>query len=145
MEQGNLRNVKGHVLDFGVVGSFGECNLEEGVHGWVSNNPVQGLQNVPFHLSEHLVIVERAAHRLQLPNGGHAVLLVAILGGNEEGSTADKLVVTLVDDAAGAVAVEKVDSKEEGLGQQLESGVSFDQEVEEVGAHEPLDLCLDVD
>jgi hypothetical protein len=52
--------------------------------------------------------------------------------------------VAFVDDAAGAVAVEQVDSKEEGLRQQLEGGMSFDQEVEEVGAHEPLDLCLDV-
>ena len=110
----------------------------------MADHPVQGLQNVPFHLSEHLVIVERAAHRLQLPYGGYAVLLVTVLGGNEQGCAANELVVTLVDNAAGAVAVEEVDRQEEGLGQQLEGSVGFNQEVEEVGAHEPLDLGLDV-
>ena len=52
--------------------------------------------------------------------------------------------MALVYDTAGAVAVEEIDGKEECLGKELESGVSFDQEVKEVGAHEPLDLCLNV-
>ena len=45
----------------------------------------------------------------------------------------------------GAVAVEKVDSQEQSLRQQLEGSVSFNQEVKEAGTHEPLDLGLDVD
>jgi hypothetical protein len=132
------------VLDFSIIGGCGKSNLEESIYGRVSDNPVQSLQNVPFHLGEHFVIVKRAAHRFQLPNGGYAVLFVAILGSNEKRSTSDELVMALVYDTAGAVAVEEINGKEECLGQELESGVSFDQEVEEVGTHEPLDLCLNV-
>ena len=144
MEQGNLCNIQGHVLDFGVVWSFCKSDLEKGVDGGVSNCPVQGLQNVPLHLGEHLIIVERTTHRLQFPNRRYPIFLVAVLSGNEEGSAANELVVAFVDNTAGAVAVKKVDGKEKGLGQQLESGVSFNQKVEEVGTHKPLDLCLDV-
>jgi hypothetical protein len=53
--------------------------------------------------------------------------------------------MTLVNDAARAVAVEEVDSEEQCLREELEGGMGFDEEVEEVWAHEPLDLSLDVD
>jgi hypothetical protein len=99
---------------------------------------------MPFHLSEHLVVVKGAAHGLELSYGWDAILLVTIFGSDEQGSTADELVVALVDNTAGAISVEEVDSKEKGLGQELESGMCFDQEVKEVWTHEPLDLSLNV-
>jgi len=52
--------------------------------------------------------------------------------------------VTLVYDTAGAVAVEEVDGQVEGLGKQLEGVVGFEQEVQQVWAHEPLDLSLNL-
>jgi ABC-type Na+ transport system ATPase subunit NatA len=109
------------------------------------NNPVEGLQNVPLHLCEHLVVVQGATHGLQLSYSRYPVLLITVLGSNEEGGATDKLIVALVDDTAGAVAVEEVDSKKQSFRQQLEGGVSFNQEVKEVGTHEPLDLSLNVD
>jgi hypothetical protein len=51
----------------------------------------------------------------------------------------------LVDDSLRAVSVEEVDCEEEGLGQEGEGGVSLDEEVDEVGPHEPLDLALHID
>ena len=110
----------------------------------MTDDPVEGLQNMPLHLGEHLIVVERAAHGLELPYGGHTVFLVAVLGSNEKSSAANKLVVTLVDHATGAVAIEQVNGEEESLGQQLEGSVSFYQEVKKIGAHEPLDLGLNV-
>jgi len=115
MEKSDLGDVQGHMLDFGIVRRLGESNLEESVDSRVSNDPVEGLQNVPLHLSEHLVIVKGAAHGLQFSYSRYSVLLVAILGGDEQSSTADELVMALVDDATGAVTVEEVDSEEKSL------------------------------
>ena len=53
--------------------------------------------------------------------------------------------MALVDDTARAVPVEEVDGQEEGLGEELERSVGLDEEVNEVGSHEPLDFLLDVD
>jgi hypothetical protein len=99
---------------------------------------------VPLHLGEHLVVVQRAAHGFEFSYSRYTVFLVPVLSSNEKGSTSDELVVALVHDTAGAVAVEKVDSEKQSLRQQLEGGVSFDQKVKEVWAHEPLDLSLNV-
>lgn len=110
----------------------------------MTDDPVEGLKDMPFHLGKHLIIVERAAHGLQLPDCGHTFLAVTVFGSDQEGSAANELVVALVDNTAGAVAVEEVDSKEQGLWKELEGGVSLNEEVEEVGSHEPLDLGLNV-
>ena len=108
----------------------------------MANGPAEGIEDMPLHLREHLFVVERAAHGLELADEGDALLLVAILGSDQEGCAADQLIVALVDDAARAVPVEKVDSQEEGLRKELEGGVSLDQKVDEIGSHEPLDLLL---
>lgn len=145
MEQGDLRDVQSHVLDLRVVRSIQDGNLKEAVHGRVSNRPAQGLQDVPLHLNEHVIIIQGATHRLQLLDGGHAVLLVAILGRNEQSSTSDQLVVSLVDNTLRAVSVKQVDGQEQRRGKELEGSVGFDEEVQQVGAHEPLDLGLNID
>lgn len=99
---------------------------------------------MPLHLREHLVVIKRAAHGLELPYGRDTVFLVAILGSDEQSSTTNKLVVALVDDTARAVPIEKVYSEEQGLRQKLEGGMGFDEEVEKIWSHEPLDFGLDV-
>jgi hypothetical protein len=100
---------------------------------------------VPLHLGEHLLVVERAAHGLELSDERNTILLVSILGRDQERRTAHQLVVTLVDDTARAVSVEQVDSEEKGLGEELEGSVGLDEKVNEVWSHEPFDLLLDVD
>jgi hypothetical protein len=100
---------------------------------------------VPLHLGEHLIVIQRAAHGLEFPYSRHTIFLVAVLSSNEEGSTSDELVVALVDDTTGAVAIEKVDGKEQSLGEELKCSVSFYQEIKEIWAHKPLDLSLNVD
>lgn len=99
---------------------------------------------MPLHLGEHVIIVERAAHRLEFPNGRDTLLSVAIFGSDEESSATDELVVAFVDHAAGAVAVKEVDSKVKSLGKQLESVVGLQEEVEQIWSHEPLDLRLNL-
>jgi hypothetical protein len=112
VEESDLGDVQSHVLNLSIVRSFREGDLEERIDGGVTDDPVEDLQNVPLHLSEHLIAVHLAAHGLQLPNGRDTVLLVTVLGGNEQGYAANELVMALSDNTAGAVAVEKVDSEE---------------------------------
>ena len=145
VEQGDLRNVQSHVLYLGIIRGIQDGDLQEAIHGGVSDGPPQGLQDVPFHLDEHVVIVERATHGLQFLDCGHTVLLVPILGCDQECRTAYQLVMSLVHDPLGAIPVEQIDRQEQGRRQQLERGVGFDEEVKEVGTHEPLNLGLDID
>ena len=53
--------------------------------------------------------------------------------------------MSLIDDPLRAVSVKEIDRQEEGLGQEGEGSVSFNQEVKQVWAHVPLDFRLDVD
>lgn len=145
--EGHLGNVAGQVLELGVGvarGALEQGNLDPGVDGRVSHDPVEGVEDVPLHLGEHGGIVEATAHGGELADEGDLVLLVAVLGGNKQGRAADELVMTLVDDATRAVAVEQVDGEEERLGEQLKGGVGLDEKVDEVGTHEPLNLLLNV-
>lgn len=144
VEEGNLEDVQCKMLYFRVVGSIDDGDLKKAVDSRVSNGPSQRLQNVPLHLDEHVVIVQRAAHRLQLLDCGNTVLLVSVLGGDEECCTANELVMSLVHNTLRAVSVEEVDGQEESGRQELECGVRFDQEVKQIRAHEPLDLRLNV-
>lgn len=115
--QGDLADVPCHVLQLDVLlGSVGKGELKEAIHGGVSNNPVEGVEYVPLHLGEHLFVVEHGAHALELSDQRHPVLAVTILGGNEQGSTANELIVTLVDDTTGTVSVEEVHGEEHCLG-----------------------------
>src|ERR1700733_2099349 len=100
---------------------------------------------MPLHLGEHLLVVERAAHRLKLSDERNTIFIVSVLGRNQEGRTANQLIVTLVDDTARAVPVDEVDSEKEGLGEELEGSVGLDEKVNEIWSHKPLDLLLDVD
>ena len=142
---GNLSQVQGHVLNLCVVGRLIQGEFQPCVDGRMADGPTQGVEDVPLHLGEHLLVVERAAHGLQLTDKGDAVLLVTVLGGDQEGRAANQLVVALVDDTARAVPVEEVDGQEEGLGEELERSVGLDEEVNQVGSHEPLDFLLDID
>jgi hypothetical protein len=53
--------------------------------------------------------------------------------------------VSLVDHSLRTVSVEQVDSEEEGLGEKREGSMSFDQEVDQIRSHEPLNLLLNID
>jgi hypothetical protein len=99
---------------------------------------------VPFHLGEHVLIVEIAAHGLQLPDQGNTFLSVPILGCNEKSSTSNQLIVALVNHTSRAISIEEVDGEEEGLGEKLKGGMSFDQEVNQIRTHEPLDFLLNI-
>lgn len=103
------------MLEDWVVADLGHSEIEEARDGRVTNDPVDGLQHMPLHLSEHVIVVEGAAHGLELPNRGHALLLVTVLGGNEQRGASDQLIVALVDNTAGAVAIEEVYRQVQGL------------------------------
>jgi len=132
------------VLELRVEGDLCESKLLEAGNGRVTDDPVQCCENMPFHLGEHVVIVERAAHRLELADCRYTLLAVAVLGSNEQSRAADELVVALVDDALRAVTVEQVDGEVECLRQELEGVVGLKQEVKQIGAHEPLDFSLNL-
>jgi hypothetical protein len=52
--------------------------------------------------------------------------------------------MALVDHTARAVTVEQIHSEEESLWQQLEGSMGFDEKIQEIRAHEPLNLGLNV-
>ena len=111
----------------------------------MANVPFERVEDVHLHLREHAGVVQATAHVVELVDLRHAVLLVTVLGGNEESGTADKLVVLLVHNTLGAVAVQQVDGQEQGLGKQAEGGVGLDDKVNQVWAHKPLNLALHID
>lgn len=145
VEETDLQDVEGQMLDLGLVGGVHDGNLKEAIHSRVSDGPTQGLQDVPLHLDEHVIVIKRATHGLELLDCGHTVLLVAILGSDEKGCTSNQLIMSLVHHTLGAVSVQEVDCQEQRCGKKLEGCVCFDQEVQQVWAHEPLDLGLDID
>lgn len=145
MVQGNLANVCRHVFDLPAIPFLGRNQLGEEVDGGVSNVPVQSVENVHFHLREHAGIVKSAAHVVELIDLGDSILLVSILGGDQKGGATNELIVLLVNDTLGAVAIEKVDGEEERFGQERKGSVGLDKEIDKVRAHEPLDLALHVD
>lgn len=145
VEQGYLGEVSCHAFDLRIVIDLLENHLKKALDSRMPNNPVKGLQNMPLHLNKHILVVEIAAHRLELADGRNPVLLVPVLGSNEHGCTSNELVVALVHHPAGAVSVEEVDSEVERLGKEGEGGVCLDKEVQEIRTHEPLDFRLDID
>lgn len=108
-EHGNLGDVTSHVCDFRIVGDVDESKLQEAVNCWMPDGPVKSLQYMPLHLSEHFVVVERAAHEFELPYGGHVLLAISVFGSNQQGSTTNQLIVSFVHDTPGAIPVEEVD------------------------------------
>lgn len=94
--QGNLAKVGSHVLHLLVVLLLGNHELGEEVDSGVANGPFQGVEDVHLHLGEHAGIVQAAAHVVEFVNLRHTVLLVAVLGRDEESGTPDELVVLLI-------------------------------------------------
>jgi hypothetical protein len=96
-------------------------------------------------LCEHAGVIESAAHVVKFVNLGNAVLLVTILGSDEQCSASNQLVVLLVHNSLRAVSIEEVNREEESLGKEAEGGMGLDEEVDQVRSHEPLDLALHID
>ena len=81
----------------------------------MSNEPVNGLQNMPFHLSEHIVVIECAAHGLQFLDRGYPVLTISIFCCYEQRTASYQLVVLFIDNTARTIPIEEVDGQEKGL------------------------------
>lgn len=143
--EGDLADVRRHVADFAVVLLISPDDGLEEVDGGVANVPLQSVEDMHFHLREHACIVKAAAHVVELVDLWHTVLLVAILGSNQQCCTANELVMLLVDNPLRAVSVEEVDGQEQRFPQQRKGCMCLNQEVDEVWTHKPLDLTLHVD
>ena len=75
----------------------------------MSNEPVNGLQNMPFHLGEHIIVIECAAHGLELLNRGYSVLAISIFGRHEQRTASYQLVVLFIDNTARTIPIEEID------------------------------------
>ncbi len=133
------------MLSLWIEGDVQDSEVQEAGDRRVTDNPVQGLQNMPLHLGEHVVVVKRAAHGLELPNGGHTLLAVSVLRCDQESGTAYELVVSLIHDSTRAVAIQKIDREVQCFRQQSEGVMSFQKEIEQIRSHVPLNLRLDLD
>lgn len=103
--EGNLAEVGRHVLDLDVVALLNDHELGEAVDSRMANSPLECIEDVHLHLGEHTRVIETTAHVVEFVDLGNTILLVTVLGGDEQCCAADKLVVVLVDDSLGAVAV----------------------------------------
>lgn len=108
--QGDLADVGSHVLYFPRVPLLGNDDLGEEVDGWVTNIPLERVEDVHLHLREHACVVKATAHVVELIDLRYPVLLVPILSSDQKCRTADQLVVLLVDHSLRAVSIKKVDS-----------------------------------
>ena len=128
MIHGDLANVQSQVFNLWVLvlRSFQQCELQPAIRSRVTNMPFQRIQNMPFHLREHLLVVERTAHRLQFPNQRDSFLLIPILSRDQKSSTANQLIMSLINDSPRAIPVKKVDCMEEGFGKELKCSMGFD-------------------
>ncbi|KFY69666.1 hypothetical protein V496_00072 [Pseudogymnoascus sp. VKM F-4515 (FW-2607)] len=68
----------------GLVDTKSLCGLKEAVDSGMADAPFKDIQDVPLCLYNHLLVIQRAALGMQLFNHGHAVLLVTVLGGDEQ-------------------------------------------------------------
>ena len=125
MKHSDLRDVRGHMLDFEIVLKAFECQLVKIVDCRMANDPLQSLEHVPLHLGEHFFIIKVAAHFFQLSDGGHILLPITVFCSNEECRASDELIVPLVYHPFGAVAVEEVDGKKESFWEQIKGSMSF--------------------
>lgn len=82
--KGDLADVGGHVPDLTVVLLVGPDDGLEEVDGGVADIPLKGVENVHLHLGEHACVVETTAHVVQLIDLGHPVLLVPVLGSDQQ-------------------------------------------------------------
>lgn len=142
--ESDFEDVKRQTLNLWVVHVVLNGETHERIHGGMADSPAQGRQDMPLHLQEHVVVIQRTAHGFQLLDCWDLLFLVTILRGNEEGGAAHELIMALVDHSLGAVAVEKVDCEKQSLGQELKGRVSFHQEIEQIWPHEPLNLGLNI-
>lgn len=111
----------------------------------VPHDPVDRRQDVTLHLDERALVVRPAAHLAQLWHRRHAIFGVLKLGRDPERRAADELVVLFEDDALRNVAVDDVEGEVERFRSKAMLLVDLDEEVDEVGAHVPLELGLLVD
>ena len=81
----------------------------------MSNEPVNGLQNMPFHLGKHIVVIKCAAHGFEFLNRGYPVLTISIFCCYEQRTASYQLIVLFIDNTTRTVPIEEVDGQEKGL------------------------------
>lgn len=106
MKHGDFADITSHMFHLRVREGIVQGDLKKGIDSGMSDDPTKRLQYVPLHLSEHIVLVQRAAHGLQLLDGWDAVLAVSVFGGDQKSGAADQLVVALVDHSLRTVSIE---------------------------------------
>ena len=108
----------------------------------MTQSPLDGGEHVLLHLDEGRLFVGVTANLYQILYGGDTFLGVLKLGGDPESSTANKLIMFNVDDAARNIAIDDVEGQIECLWAEAESEVDLYEEVDETRTHVPSNLGL---
>lgn len=140
VEKGNLHKVLSEStgLDIVVIG-LGDTSQE--VHWvWVAQVVVECGKNVTLGAEDLLLSESIVGDMTEVLNVWRQDLLV--LGRNEHGSDTNELETVELDNLCGQEAVEDVDSKEESLWQEVETGVNLDQPIDKDTTHLPLQIFL---
>lgn len=143
IEQSDLHEESSDVLHFWVFHAGTTAHESEpGFGGGMTESPLYGGKDVALHLKEGRLLVGVMAHLNEILHCGHPLLCIFELRGNPECSTSDELVVLNVDNAAGNVAIDDVESEIQSFRTQAKTEVDLDQKVDETRSHMPPNLGL---
>jgi len=133
-----------HLFGGGGAGAIERVDhaAEPSLASGVSEFPVDCSENMPFHLHERVLLVYTTAVLLKISRIGDVILRIFKLGGDPDCNASNELIVLLIDDTAGRIAVENVDTEVESLLAEMENSVQFDHEVDEGRTHGHVNVGL---
>ena len=123
-----------HILRKGAVNTSGIC-LEPHLACRVAQAPIECVEDVVLHMVEYGHVVYAITIAFQVGCARLVRLHILILGCDKQSNTPYKLVLALIDDALGYVAVHKVYCKKEGFRSETIGRVQPCDKLNERAAH----------
>ena len=108
----------------------------------MSQTPLDGRKYVLLHLDKGRLVIGITANLYQILHGWDAFLGILELGRDPESSTANKLIMFNVDDAARNIAIDDVEGQIECFWSKAEGEMDLDEEVNKARSHMPPNLGL---
>lgn len=116
-----VRSILNRLLGTTIVTLFSEDKINKRIMCWSVNFPVQGLEDVAFHLEEQLFGVAMATSCPEEVDAWDLVLWFDKLGSQPKGRETEQLEMVLSHNSQRAVTVNDADNQVEGSCGQLES------------------------
>lgn len=126
IEESNLHQESSNVLYFGFFHAGSATHKAEPCFSsWMTESPLNGGEDMTFHLNEGGFFICVAADLNKVLHGRDTFFGILKFCSDPESSTTDKLVMLDVDDATGNVAIDDVEGEVECLWTETECEVNF--------------------